>query len=58
MWVVVKSLPYTGYVLKEGDILRIGKQKVKVKEIAESTGEEKDDFQITAKGLIYEDLTV
>ena len=34
-WVVVKSLPKKGYVLKEGDILRIGKQKVKVKEIME-----------------------
>lgn len=31
LWLVVKSTPSKKYKLKEGDILRIGKQKVKVK---------------------------
>jgi hypothetical protein len=30
-WIVVKSLPSKKYVIKEGDMLRIGKQKVRVK---------------------------
>jgi hypothetical protein len=34
-WIVVKSLPSKKYVIKEGDMLRIGKQKVRVKEIIE-----------------------
>lgn len=33
IWVAVKSLPNQRYKLKEGDILRIAKQFVKVKEI-------------------------
>lgn len=33
MWLVVKSTPSGKYRLKEGDIIRIGKQKIKVKEI-------------------------
>ena len=33
LWLVVKSTPSQKYRLKEGDIIRIGKQKVKVKEI-------------------------
>ena len=36
-WLVVKSLPKKGYVLKEGDIIRIGKQKVRIKEIMDKT---------------------
>jgi hypothetical protein len=34
-WLVVKSLPSKKYAVKEGDMLRIGKQKVRVKEIIE-----------------------
>ena len=30
-WIVIKSLPLKRYVIKEGDMLRIGKQKVRVK---------------------------
>jgi predicted HTH transcriptional regulator len=30
-WIVVKSLPSKKYAIKEGDMLRIGKQKVRVK---------------------------
>jgi hypothetical protein len=56
-WIVVSSLPYKGYVLKEGDILRIGKQKCRVKELMEKEGEDKADNSIKAKGLVYEDLT-
>lgn len=33
VWLAVKSTPSRKYKLKEGDIIRIGNQKVKVKEI-------------------------
>lgn len=33
VWLAVKSTPSHKYKLKEGDIIRIGNQKVKVKEI-------------------------
>jgi hypothetical protein len=33
LWLVVKSTPSKKYKLKEGDLLRIGKMKIKVKEI-------------------------
>lgn len=33
MWLVVKSTPSKKYRLKEGDIMRVGKLKIKVKEI-------------------------
>lgn len=53
-WIVVKSLPSKRYVIKEGDMLRIGKQRVRVKEIIEKEEETKEeDQEITAKGLIY-----
>jgi len=32
-WIVINSLPSKQYVIKEGDMLRIGKQRVRVKEI-------------------------
>jgi hypothetical protein len=57
-WVVVKSLPSHRYVIKEGDMLRIGKQKVRVKEIIEKCEEVKEEEEtITAEGLVYENLT-
>lgn len=31
LWLVIKSTPSKKYKIKEGDIVRIGKQKVKVK---------------------------
>ena len=40
-WLVVKSLPSKKYAIKEGDMLRVGKQKVRVKEIVKrQLGEE------------------
>lgn len=41
-WIVVKSLPSRKYVIKEGDMLRIGKQRVRVKEIIENIDEVKE----------------
>jgi hypothetical protein len=39
-------------------MLRIGKQRVRVKEIIEKEEEVKEeDEEITAKGLLYENLT-
>jgi len=36
-------LPYKHYVIKEGDMLRIGKQKVRVKEIIEKGEDIKEE---------------
>jgi hypothetical protein len=33
MWVAVKSLPKQRYSIKEGDIIKLGKLKIRIKEI-------------------------
>ena len=55
-WLVIKSLPSKKYPVKEGDMLRIGKQKVRVKEIVEKQQDEDEvpeNEECTAKGILY-----
>ena len=57
LWLVVKSTPSQKYKLKEGDILRIGKQKVKVKEIIIDENQAEAPTEIKAAHTIYDSLT-
>lgn len=57
MWVVVKSTPSKKYQLKEGDLIKIGKQKIKIKEIVlEDNALEDNNMEIKTKCKIYENF--
>ena len=57
IWVVVKSTPSRKYQLKEGDMIKIGKQKIKVKEIVlEDNSLEDSNMEIKTKYKIYENF--
>lgn len=58
LWLVIKSTPSQKYQLKEGDLLRIGKQKIKVKEIVIDDNDFEDgNTEVSAKCKIYEHFT-
>lgn len=57
MWLVVKSTPSGKYRLKEGDIIRIGKQKIKVKEIIIDEHQAETPTEINTKFTIYDSMT-
>lgn len=57
IWLAVKSLPSHKYRLKEGDILRIGNQKVKVKEIILEDNVTEANMAIKSTYKVYENMT-
>ena len=57
IWLAVKSTPSRKYKLKEGDILRIGNQKVKVKEIIFEDNQADASSQVRSNFKVYESMT-
>ena len=54
LWLIVKTTPSKKYKLKEGDIMRIGKQRVKVKEIILDDKEVQEEIaDVKTKFRIY-----
>lgn len=57
IWLAVKSTPSNKYKLKEGDMLRIGNQKIKVKEIIFEDNQTEASIQVRSNFKVYENTS-